>query len=105
MARKYIVASVAIVRITAENLNTLIFRKVHQATTRNADRSKWFPRSVVPRILCRRLEQARLLTERGGDRIRRHSDPELWNYEARIESVERDRVLWEFKVTNRVGKG
>ena len=41
IARKYIVASVAIVRITAENLNTLIFLKVHQATTRNADRSGW----------------------------------------------------------------
>ena len=43
MARKYIVASVAMVRITAESLSTLVFRNVHQATTRNADRSRCFP--------------------------------------------------------------
>jgi len=42
MTKKYIVASAAIVRITAENLNTLISRKVHQATTANADRSRRF---------------------------------------------------------------
>ena len=43
MARKYIVASVAIVRITTESLSALILRKMHQATTRNADRSGCFP--------------------------------------------------------------
>ena len=40
MARKYIVASATIVRITAENLSVFIFRYAHQATTRNADRSE-----------------------------------------------------------------
>ena len=39
IARKYIVASVTIVRITAENLSVLISRYAHQAMTRNADNS------------------------------------------------------------------
>ena len=40
MARKYIVASATIVRITAEILSVLILRDTHQAMTRNADNSK-----------------------------------------------------------------
>ena len=42
MARKYIVLSVAIVRITSESLSAPILWKMHQATTMNADRSRCF---------------------------------------------------------------
>ena len=42
MARKYIVASVMIVRTTAENLSALILWNMHQATTTKADRSRCF---------------------------------------------------------------
>ena len=47
MARKYMVASVAIVRSNVENLNTFVSRKVHQATTANADRSRSFHSSAI----------------------------------------------------------
>jgi len=44
IARKYIVASVTIVRIKAENLSVLLFRYVYQTMMRNADNSKRFQR-------------------------------------------------------------
>ena len=40
IARKYIVASAAIVRIKAENLSVLLLRYVYRAITRNTDSSR-----------------------------------------------------------------
>ena len=40
MTRKYIVASVTIVRMTVENLSVLRLRYVHHTMTRNADTSE-----------------------------------------------------------------
>lgn len=42
MAKKYTVASVMIVRTTAENLSALILWKMHQEMMMNADRSVCF---------------------------------------------------------------
>ena len=42
MAKKYMVASVMIVRTTAENLGALMLWKMHQAMTTKADRSRCF---------------------------------------------------------------
>jgi len=43
MTRKYIVASVTIVRTNAENLSVLLLRYVHQTMTTNADNSRCSP--------------------------------------------------------------
>ena len=47
IAKKYIVASEAIVRTNAENLSAALSRYVYKAMTRNADRSKCTPRSAI----------------------------------------------------------
>jgi hypothetical protein len=51
ITRKYIVASVTIVRNNAENLGVLLFRYVYQTITRNADKSKRSSSSGILRIL------------------------------------------------------
>ena len=47
IARKYIVASVTIVRINTENFSELLMRYVYQTMARNADNSRG-SRSVIP---------------------------------------------------------
>jgi len=51
IARKYIVASVTIVRINTENLSELLMRYVYQTIARNADSSRSSPLSTPWRFV------------------------------------------------------
>lgn len=87
IARKYIVASATMVRMTADILSVPILRHANQATTRNADSSECF--STI-RNLRERSEQKQSLTKRGGDHIRGRLELEVDIDWAQIESVDRE---------------
>jgi hypothetical protein len=89
-AMKYIVASAAIVRTNAENLSALLLRYVYQTMTRNADRSKCSPRSVILGILPQRLERVQRRTERGANRSWNQHELKVYSDRAQVESVDRD---------------
>ena len=90
MARKYIVASLIILRTNAENPSVLFSRYVYQMMTRNADSSKCFPRSAFLGVLGQQLGRTRILTERSTNRIRDHLEPMVYDNPTQFEGIDRE---------------
>ena len=91
MARKYIVASATIVRITAESLSVLILWYVYQATTRNAESSKDLWRDQQTRNFAPAVGKVPPLTERSSNRDRNRLELEVCDDWAHIKCVDRKR--------------